>query len=303
MKKTMKMLAVAALGVSMVMSLAACGGSKPEEKPAEKPAETAKVESEAPATEAKGETPADGSLQAVLDRGVLRVGAEGNWAPYVYNELDGTLAGYEVEMAAAIAEKLGVTVEEEPSSSWDGVLAGLEADRYDVVICGASPKPERLEAYEVSQAYGEQLIALVVKADNEDIKDWADLKGKTAANSLTSSSGNIARSYGAELVEASLEEAMMLIRDGRADCQVNDAAAINAYMAANPECGVKIACYYTPEHEYEIQSAAMIKKGNVALRDAIDKAIDEIIAEGKAYELCVKYFGEDFANNVSVYKK
>ena len=48
----------------------------------------------------------DGSLQKVLDRGVLRVGAEGNWSPYVYNEPDGTLVGFEVEMAAAIAEKL-----------------------------------------------------------------------------------------------------------------------------------------------------------------------------------------------------
>ena len=244
----------------------------------------------------------DGSLQKVLDRGTLRVGAEGNWSPYVYNEADGTLVGFEVEMAAAIAEKLGVTVEETPSDSWDGVLAGLEADRYDVVICGASPNPARQEAYEVSQPYGEQLIALVVKADNDEIQDWTDLQGKTSANSLTSSSGNIARNYGAELVEASLEEAMMLIRDGRADCQVNDAAAINAYIEANPNAGVKIACYYTPENEYEIQSAAIIKKGNEDLCNAIDEAISELIEEGTAYELCVKYFGEDFANNVSLYQ-
>lgn len=243
----------------------------------------------------------DGSLQKVLDRGVLRVGAEGNWSPYVYNEPDGTLVGFEVEMAAAIAEKLGVGIEENPSDSWDGVLAGLEANRYDVVICGASPNPARQEAYEVTQPYGEQLIALVVSEKNEDIKEWSDLKGKISANSLTSSSGNIARNYGAELVEASLEEAMMLIRDGRADCQVNDAAAINAYMAANPNAGVKIALYYTPENAYEIQSAAIIKKGNVELRDAIDQAITELIEEGTAYELCVKYFGKDFADNVTLY--
>lgn len=279
MKNLMKKATALVLILAMVFAFAACG------------------EKEEPAPEATG----DGSLQAVLDRGVLRVGAEGNWSPYVYNDADGTLVGFEVEMAAAIAEKLGVTVEEEPSDSWDGVLAGLEADRYDVVICGASPKPERQEAYECSIPYGEQLIGLVVAADNEEIKDWADLEGKTSANSLTSSSGEIARGYGAELVEASLEEAMMLIRDGRADCQVNDAAAINAYMAANPDTGVKIACYYTPENAYEIQSAAIIKKGNVDLCNAINDAITELIADGTAKELCVKYFGEDFANNVSLY--
>lgn len=277
MKRRMRNVLIAVLCLSLVFCFAACGSKD-------------------------GETDGDGSLQAVLDRGVLRVGAEGNWSPYVYNDADGTLVGFEVEMAAAIAEKLGVKVEEQPSDSWDGVMAGLDADRYDVVICGASPKPERQEAYECSKPYGEQLIGLVVAADNDEIKDWTDLKGKVSANSLTSSSGEIARSYGAELVQASLEEAMMLIRDGRADCQVNDVASINAYINANPDAGVKIACYYQPENAYEIQSAAIIKKGNVELCEAINKAIDELIADGTAKKLCIKYFGEDFANNVSIYK-
>lgn len=279
----MKKLLALLLCLAMVFCFAACGGSN-------EPAENT------------DETSGDGSLQAVLDRGVLRVGAEGNWAPYVYNDESGKLVGFEVEMAAEIAKRLGVEVEEEPSDSWDGVLAGLEADRYDVVICGASPKPERQEAYECGIPYGEQLIGLVVASDNEEIKDWTDLEGKVSANSLTSSSGEIARSYGAELVEASLEEGMMLIRDGRADCQVNDAAAINAYLEANPDAGVKIACYYTPENAYEIQSAPIIKKGNVDLCNAINEAIEEIIKDGTAKELCIKYFGEDFANNVSIYQ-
>ena len=73
-------------------------------------------------------------------------------------------------------------------------------------------------------------------------------------------------------------------------------------MAANPDAGVKIACYYTPENAYEIQSAPIIKKGNVDLCNAINEAIEEIIKDGTAKELCIKYFGEDFANNVSIYQ-
>lgn len=282
----MKKLTVFLLCLTMVFCFAACDGKS------------------VPDTDTNDETEKteDDSLQSVLDRGVLRVGAEGNWAPYVYNDESGALVGFEVEMAAEIAKRLGVEVKEEPSDSWDGVLAGLEADRYDVVICGASPNPERQEAYECGRPYGEQLIGLVVSEDNEEIKDWADLDGKKSANSLTSSSAEIARNYGAELVEASLEEAMMLIRDGRADCTVNDAAAINSYMEANPDAGVKIACYYKPENTWEIQSAPIVKKGNVKLCNAIDDAIDAIIADGTAKELCIKYFGEDFANNVSLYK-
>ena len=278
MKKFSKKALVLLLMFAMVFTFAACGGDD------------------------NNDNEGDNSLQKVLDAGVLQVGAEGNWVPYVYNDEDGNLVGFEVEIAKAIAEKLGVEANFNVADSWDGVLAGLEADRYDVVICGAGPTPERKEKYEVASPYGEQVVALVCRADDDSIQSFEDIEGKTSANSLSSSSGKIARNYGADLVEASLEEAMMMIRDNRADCQVNDAYAINEYIKKNPDANLKIAAYYEPKEQYEIQSAPIIKKGNVALCEAIDNAVKEIIAEGTAKEICEKYFGEDFANNVSLYK-
>ena len=94
------------------------------------------------------------SLQRVLDAGKLTIGAEGNWIPYVYNdEGTGDLTGFEVEVAKEIAKRLGVTAEFNISDGWDPVMAGLDAARYDVVICGVkmcirdSPKhgPEGLK--------------------------------------------------------------------------------------------------------------------------------------------------------------
>lgn len=283
MKKFSKKVLAVLLMLAMMFTFAACGGN-------DEPAAT------------DGEAQGDGSLQKVLDAGVLEIGAEGNWVPYVYNDENGDLVGFEVEMAKAIADKLGVDVNYNIADSWDGVLAGLEADRYDVVICGAGPSPERKEKYEVARPYGEQVVALVCRADDESIQGFDDLEGKTSANSLSSSSGNIARSYGADLVEASLEEAMMLIQDNRADCQVNDAYAISVYLEKNPDANLRIAAYYEPENAYEVQSAPIIKKGNVDLCEAIDAAVAEIIEEGTARELCVKYFGEDFANGVTLYQ-
>ena len=87
-----------------------------------------------------------------------------------------------------------------------------------------------------------------------------------------------------------------------ADCTINDAASINAYMKANPDADVKIAAYYEPENEYEIQSSVMCRKEDKALCDAINKAIHEIISDGTAKKLAEQYFGEDFASNVSLYK-
>lgn len=280
-----KRLLATVLAVAMMGTLAACGnGTKTDS--AGNDANSSKTEQVSSEAEQSG---TDDSLQRVLDAGVLSVGAEGNWEPYVYNQ-DGTgeLDGFEVQMAAEIAKRLGVKVDEADNivgDSFDGVIAGLDAERYDVVICGVCPTPERKEKYNMSDPYGEQLIALVVKGDNDTIKGFDDLKGKTSANSLSSSSGNIARSYGAELTEASLEQGMLLIQQGRADCTINDAASINAYMKANPDADVKIAAYYEPENEYEIQSSVMCRKEDKALCDAINKAIHEIISDGTAKKL------------------
>lgn len=305
MKKLTRKVLAAGMAFAMVFAMAACTNNAGTESTADTTADTAaESAAEDAAVESEATAEGDGSLQRVLDAGKLSVGAEGNWEPYVFHNENGELDGFEVAMAAEIAERLGVELDmaDHIADSWDGVLAGLDAARYDVVICGCSPNPDRQEAYEVSDPYGEQLIALVVKGDNEDIKSFEDLAGKTSANSLSSSSGNIARSYGAELVEASLEQGMMLIEQGRADCTINDAASINSYLEANPDADVKIAAYYEPENAYEIQSAVVGRKGDVDLCNAINEAIAEIIADGTAKELATKYFGEDFANNVTLYQ-
>ena len=312
MKKFLRKALAASLVLAMTFAFTACSGGDAQKADTQAATDTAAADTQAAAdTEAPADTQAaadteggDGSLQRVLDAGKLSVGAEGNWEPYVYNNESGELDGFEVAIAKEIAKRLGVELDmaDHIADSWDGVLAGLDAERYDAVICGCSPNPDRQEIYEVSDPYGEQLIALVVKKDNDEIKSFEDLAGKTSANSLSSSSGNIARNYGADLVEASLEQGMMLIEQGRADCTINDAASINSYLKANPDADVKIVAYYTPENAYENQSAAIMRKGDVDLCNAVNEAIAEIIADGTAKELAVKYFGEDFANNVTLYK-
>jgi len=286
MKNLSKKVLVLALACITAFSFAACGSNSDS------------------GSKDKAAAKGDGSLQRVLDAGKLSVGAEGNWEPYVYNNADGDLDGFEVAMAKEIAKRLGVKLDmaDHISDSWDGVLAGLDASRYDAVICGCSPTPERQKAYDVSDPYGEQLIALVVNKDNDKIKSFDDLDGKTSANSLSSSSGKIAKNYGAKLVEASLEQGMLLIEQGRADCTINDAASINAYLKANPNANVKIVSYYKPKNAYEIQSAVVMRKGDDTLRDAVNDAIKDIIADGTAKKLATKYFGKEFANNVTLYQ-
>ncbi|WP_297289514.1 transporter substrate-binding domain-containing protein [uncultured Flavonifractor sp.] len=298
----LKRLIPSILSLALVFSLAACGsgGSGSANTPAQN--ETTPAQSETTPAQTEG----DGSLQRVLDAGKLTIGAEGNWIPYVYNE-DGTgdLTGFEVEVAKEVAARLGVEAEFQISDSWDPVLAGLDAARYDIVICGVNPNPERQEKYACTIAYAENPYCLVVNGDNTEITSFDDLDGKLCINSPSSAAGQIAQRYGATTADGDLTAAMEQLNTGRADAHVNNVAAVDAYMAERPDVNVKIAATYEPEEEnrYEIESAAMLRKEDQELCDKVSEILQSMIDDGTLYDLTVKYFGEAVADSTSIYQK
>ena len=297
----LKRLIPSILSLALVFSLAACGGNGGS---ANSPAQNETTPAQSETTPAQ--TEGDGSLQRVLDAGKLTIGAEGNWIPYVYNE-DGTgdLTGFEVEVAKEVAARLGVEAEFQISDSWDPVLAGLDAARYDIVICGVNPNPERQEKYACSIAYAENPYCLVVNGDNTEITSFDDLDGKLCINSPSSAAGQIAQRYGATTADGDLTAAMEQLNTGRADAHVNNVAAVDAYMAERPDVNVKIAATYEPDEEnrYEIESAAMLRKEDQELCDKVSEILQSMIDDGTLYDLTVKYFGEAVADSTSIYQK
>ncbi len=136
-----------------------------------------------------GKDSGNGDLLAQIQaRGTMTVALEGNWAPWAYHDENDALVGYDADLARAIGEKLGVQVEF-IEGEWDGLLSGMEAGRYDMVINGVDVTPERSEKYDFSEPYAYIRTALVVRADNTDITSFEDLAGKTTANSRRSSTG------------------------------------------------------------------------------------------------------------------
>lgn len=297
----LKRLIPSVLSLALVFSLAACGGNGGS---ANTPAQNETTPAQSETTPAQ--TEGDGSLQRVLDAGKLTIGAEGNWIPYVYNE-DGTgeLTGFEVEVAKEVAARLGVEAEFQISDSWDPVLAGLDAARYDIVICGVNPNPERQEKYACTIAYAENPYCLVVNGDNTEITSFDDLSGKLCINSPSSAAGQIAQRYGATTADGDLTAAMEQLNTGRADAHVNNVAAVDAYMAERPDVNVKIVATYEPEEEnrYEIESAAMLRKEDQELCDKVSEILQSMIDDGTLYDLTVKYFGEAVADSTSIYQK
>ena len=124
-------------------------------------------------------------LARVKEAGVLKVGTEGTYSPFWYHDpKTNTLVGYDVEVAAAVAKKLGVKVEY-VETPWDAIFAGLTSKRFDVIANQVTRNPEREGLYGLSDTYTVSEGVIATRADDSSVSSLADLKGKKSAQSLT----------------------------------------------------------------------------------------------------------------------
>jgi len=228
-------------------------------------------------------------LDAVKQAGALRIGTEGTYAPFTFHDASGELVGFDVEIGRAIAEHIGV----EPQfveGPWDGLIAGIDANRYDVVINQVGINAERQAKYDFSEPYIASKAVLVVREDNTDITSFEDLSGKRSAQTLTSNFGKLAQEYGAELVPTEgFDQSIALVTQGRADATINDSLSFYDFKKQQPDAEVKIVA----EAEDADFSGVLLAKNRPELLAAINAALEEIKADGTYAEISQKYFGED----------
>ena len=230
-------------------------------------------------------------LAQIQERGEIVIAMEGTWAPWTYHDESGTLVGFDVEVGRQIAEALGVEttfVEGE----WDGLLAGLDAGRYDIMINGVDITEERSDAYDFSEPYAYNRTAVIVSADNTDITSMEDLAGKHTANTISSTYAEVAEGYGAEVTGVDdLNQTFELLLSGRIDATLNAEVTYYDYMEAHPDANIKIACL-DPE---ATQVAIPFRKGEetASLREAVNQALADMRESGALSELSEKYFGTD----------
>lgn len=230
-------------------------------------------------------------LARIQEKGEIVIATEGTWAPWTYTDENGTLVGFDVEIATAIAEKLGVkatfvTVE------WDGILAGIDSGRYDIAANGIDVTEQRSEKYNFSTPYAFNRTALVVRGDNEDIKSFEDLKGKKTTNSIASTYMILAEEFGAEVVGVdTLDQTIMQVLTGRADATLNSEVSIADYMQKRPDANIKIVALTEEANLVAIPTRKT--DDSASLLEAINQAIAELREEGKLSEISMKYFGRD----------
>ena len=232
---------------------------------------------------------AQSALDQVKTAGALRIGTEGTYAPFTFHDASGALVGFDVEIGQEIAKRLGVTAQfvEGP---WDGLIAGIDANRYDVVINQVGITDERKAKYDFSEPYIASKAVLIVKGDNTTIASFADLAGKKAAQTLTSNFGKLAEENGAELVGTDgFDQSIALVLQGRADATINDSLSFYDFKKQQPDADLKIAA----TQENADYSGVLLAKGKPELLAAINAALEEIKADGTYAALSDKYFGAD----------
>lgn len=239
---------------------------------------------------------ADTSWTDVESAGVWVVGTEGTYRPFTFHE-DGTgdLTGFDVEVARAVAEELGVDVKFE-ETQWDALLTGLEANRVDAVANQVGITPEREEAYTFSTPYTYSNGVLVVAEDNTDITSFDDLEGRTLAQSLTSAFGQLARDAGAniEAVEG-WAQSVELLRQGRVDATINDSLTWLDYKETIGADGLKVVAT-TDEGSV---SAFAFASGDEALAEAVSDALATLAEDGSLAEISAEFFGDDVTKDPS----
>lgn len=236
-----------------------------------------------------GAAQAGSNLEEIKSAGVLKIGTEGTYAPFTFHDASGALVGFDVEIGEAVAKKLGVKAEF-LEGKWDGLIAGLDANRYDAVINQVGITEERKKKYDFSEPYIASKAVLIVKADDDSIKAFEDLNGKKAAQSLTSNFGKLAQASGAELVGTDgFDQSIQLVLTGRADATINDSLSFLDFKKHKPDAPVKIAA----EKADADYSGIIIRKGEPELLEAINKALTEIKADGTYDAISQKYFGAD----------
>ncbi len=235
-----------------------------------------------------------GSAQAAapstLQKGVLKIGMEGTYAPFTYKDASGNLTGFDVDIARAVAAKLGLKAEF-VLTEWSGILAGLQANKYDVIVNQVGITAERQKTIGFSKPYAYSSPQIIVKKTGSFApKTLADLKGKRVGVGLGSNFEKSLRDAGGINVVTypGAPEYLADLAAGRLDAAYNDRLLVG-YLIKSQNLPVRGAGVIG---DPEAVGIAM-KKTNTSLKTAVDRALLQLKADGTYAKISRKWFGQD----------
>ena len=229
-------------------------------------------------------------LDDVQQRGTLRIALEGTYPPFNFRDEQGKLTGFDVEIAEAIAARLKVKPQF-TTTEWSGILAGLQAGKYDVIVNQVAATPQRQQVFDFSAPYVVSSPQLIVRAnETRAIRSEADLKGLTIGVGQGSNYADLARSIAGANVKVypGAPEYLQDLATGRIDVALNDSLLI-PYLAQKTRLPVKAGA---PLGNVE-SNAIPFRKGSPKFKQAIDRALEDLKADGTFARISTKWFGRD----------
>ena len=276
MKKFLSVLMAAAMLVG-VMALTGCGGDTTE--PA---TDEANNQSEPAST-----TAAD--LKTVTE-GVLTMSTNAAFPPYESTDDSGNIVGIDAEIAAAIAEKLGLELQID-DMDFDGALAAPQSGKSDIVMAGVTVNEDRLLTLDFTESYATG-VQVVIVPEGSDVT--LDNLGEQQIGTQRGTTGNIycTDDYGEDHVVAYDDAiaAVKALNNGQVDCVVIDSAPAQELVEANPGLTILDTEYVTEDY------AIGVAKGNTALLDAVNGALKELMEDGTVQSIIDKYIPADAGN-------
>lgn len=222
-------------------------------------------------------------------KAVITIGTEGTYAPFTFHDKAGKLTGFDVEVAEEVSKRIGMTprfIE----TKWDGMIAGLDAKRYDMVANEVAVRTDRLDKYDMSAPYIVSRAVLVVHANNTNIKTLGDLKGKKVGQSLDSNYRKIAEENGAAITAVEgFNQAVDLLTSSRIDATLNDSLSYLDLKKQRPELPIKTV-YEEPS---ATSNAFLLRKGSTDLITKINKALSDMKSDGTLVQISQKWFNAD----------
>lgn len=232
---------------------------------------------------------AGAAAPTTLTKGTLKIGMEGTYPPFTYKDDKGNLTGFDVDIAKAVAAKLGLKPEF-VLTEWSGILAGLQANKYDVIVNQVAITPERQKTLAFSNPYVYSTPQIIVKKSGSfNPKTLEDLKGKRVGSSLGSNYEQQLRAVdGINVVTyPGAAEVLADLATGRIDAGYNDKLLVS-YLIKSQNLPIKGAGLGKAD-----SMGIAMKKTNTDLKKAIDKALLEIKADGTYAKISRQWFGTD----------
>lgn len=278
-----KRLLSAVMASAMVLSLAACGGAKTETTAAETTAEKKEETTTAGTTAAETAEAAGGTLIVGFDQDFPPMGFVGD---------NGEYTGFDLDLAKEVASRLGLEYKAQPVA-WDSKDMELESGNIDCIWNGFTITG-REDDYTWTTPYMANKQVFVV-ANDSDIKSQADLAGKvvevqadSSAEAALKENQDLANTFGQLLTTPDYNTAFMDLEQGAVDAVAMD-VIVAGYQIKQRNADFKILDDSLSEEEYGIG----FKKGNTELRDKVQRALEEMAADGTLAKISDEWFGED----------